>query len=312
MEDLNDLRLVALIAQTHSLSGAANRLGVNHATVFRRITQLENRVAVRLFERTSGRYHTTPAGDELARAGALMDDTATQALLRVAGQDLRPSGTVRISTTDSMALAILLPIMALCRAQYPQITLTVSVDNHAVNLSRRDADLAVRPTSRPPEHLIGKRIGALHFGVYAAKSYLWRTRKVVDFRSHEWIALDDSQSGHRTLRWLESVKPLAEVGLRANSFGIIRQACMDGLGLAMLPSFMGDATSALQAVGDPVPECATALWLLTHPDLRETTRVKVVYKNLARGVEPGAGTRVEKTQLDAAKYRHATRVPPYK
>jgi len=280
MEDLNDLRLVALIAQTGSLSGAAKRLGVNHATVFRRITQLEERVAVRLFERTGGRYHATPAGDELARAGARMDDTATQALLRVAGQDLRPSGAVRISTTDSLALTLLCPIMTQCRAQYPQITLTVSVDNHAANLSRRDADIAVRPTGLPPEHLIGKRIAPLHFGVYGAKRYLNSSAKLTALSAHEWIALDASQSVHRTLSWLEGFKPLVEVGLRANSFGSIRQACIEGLGLAMLPSFMGDATPALQAVGDPVPECATELWLLTHPDLRETTRVKVVYQLL--------------------------------
>lgn len=277
MEDLNDLRLVALIAQTGSLSGAAKRLGVNHATVFRRIAQLEGRLAVRLFERASGRYHATPAGDELARAGALMDDTATQALLRVAGQDLRPSGAVRISTTDSLGLTLLYPILAQCRAQYPLITLTVSVDNHAANLSRRDADIAVRPTNHPPEHLIGKRVAPLHFRVYGAKHYLKCTRKLAPLSAHEWIALDDSQSGHRTLRWLESFKPLAEVGLRASSFGGIRQACVDGLGLAVLPSFMGDTTPALQAIGEPVPECATDLWLLTHPDLRNTTRVKVVY-----------------------------------
>ena len=280
MEDLNDLRLVALIAQTGSLSGAAKRLGVNHATVFRRIAQLEARVAVRLFERTGGRYHPTPAGDELARAGALMDDTATQALLHVAGQDLRPSGTVRMSTTDSIALTLLYPIMALCRAQYPQITLTVSVDNDAANLSRRDADIAVRPTGRPPEHLIGKHIAPLHFGVYGAKRYLRATRKLTELSAHEWIALDDSQSGHRTLRWLEGIKPLAEVGLRANSFGTIRQACVDGLGLAMLPCFLADATATLERLGDPVLECAAELWLLTHPDLRETTRVKVVYQLL--------------------------------
>lgn len=280
MEDLNDLRLVALIAQTGSLSGAAKRLGVNHATVFRRITQLEARVAVSLFERTSGRYHPTPAGDELARAGALMDDTATQALLHVAGQDLRPSGAVRISTTDSLALAMVLPIMALCRTLYPQITLTVSVDNDAVNLSRRDADIAVRPTGRPPEHLIGKRIAPLHFAVYGAKRYLKSTRKLATLSGHEWIALDDSQSGHRTLHWLESIKPLAEVGLRANSFGTIRQACVEGLGLAVLPCFMADAAPTLERLGDPVPECAAELWLLTHPDLRQTTRVKVVFQTL--------------------------------
>jgi len=280
MEDLNDLRLAALIAHTGSLSGAAKRLGVNHATVFRRIAQLEDRLGVRLFERNAGRYHPTPAGDVLARAGALMDDTATQALLQVAGQDLRPSGTVRISTTDSVALALLYPILALCRAQYPQITLTVSVDNDTVNLSKRDADIAVRPTSRPPEHLIGKRIAPLHFGIYGAKRYLKTARKLATLSEHEWIALDDSQSGHRTLHWLEGIKPLADVGLRTNSFGAIRQACVDGLGLALLPCFMAQTAPTLQAVGDPVHACATELWLLTHPDLRGTARVKAVFQLL--------------------------------
>ena len=281
MEDLNDLRLVALIAQTGSLSGAAKRLGVNHATVFRRIAQLEARLAVRLFERTSGRYHATPAGEALAQAGAQMDDAANQALLRVAGQDLRPSGAVRISTTDSLALAMLQPMLALCRTQYPQIMLTLSVDNHLANLSRRDADIAVRPTDQPPEHLIGKRVAPLRFGVYGAKRYLKpKATRALALGEHAWIALDDSHSGHRTLRWLEAIKPLADVGLRANSFGTVRQACAEGLGLAMLPCFMGDATPALEAVGAPVPACATELWLLTHPDLRETTRVKVVYQLL--------------------------------
>lgn len=280
MEDLNDLRLVALIAETGSLSGAAKRLGVNHATVFRRIVQLEERVAVRLFERSAGRYHATAAGDALARAGAQMEDTATQALLRVAGQDLRPSGTVRISTTDSLAQTLIYPIMALCRAQYPQITLTVSLDNNAANLSRRDADIAVRPTGRPPEHLIGKRIAPLPFAVYGAKRYLKAHRKLTLLGEHEWIALDDSQSGHRTLRWLEAIKPLPDVGLRANSFGTIRQACAEGLGLAVLPCFLGNAMPSLQMLGEPVPACASELWLLTHPDLRDTVRVKVVFQLL--------------------------------
>ena len=278
-EDLNDLRLVALIADTGSLSGAARRLGVNHATAFRRVTNLEARVGVRLFERGGGRYVPTPAGEELARAGALMDDTATESLLRVAGQDLRPSGAVRISTTDSVALALLQPVIALCRKQYPQITLTVAVDNHAVNLSRRDADIAVRATTQPPEHVIGKRIARLPFCIYASKRYLRESRKLT-LAEHAWVALDDSHSGHRTLRWLEKIKPLAEVGYRTTSFGCIRQACLDGLGLALMPCFLGDTASGWQRVGDPIPDGSSALWALTHPDLRATTRVKVVFQLL--------------------------------
>jgi len=279
LEDLNDLRLVFLIAETGSLSGAARRLGVNHATVFRRVANLEQRVGVKLFERSAGRYHATTAGAELARAGASIDEAANEALLRVAGQDLRPRGAVRISTTDSIALALLPPIVALCRAQYPQITLSVEVDNFAVNLSKRDADIAIRPTSRPPENLIGKHIGPVAFCVYGAKSYL-KKRRAGSLAEHDWLALDESQSGHRTLRWLEKFKPLSEVGLRMNSFGCLRQACVDGLGLAMLPVVLGESSSALARVGALEPECATDLWLLTHPDLRDTVRIKVVFQLL--------------------------------
>ncbi len=279
LEDLNDLRLVALVAETGSLSGAAQRLGVNHATVFRRVAQLEARVGVRLFERAGGRYQTTLAGDELARAGAQMDATANHALLKVAGQDLRPSGNVRISTTDSVAWALLQPILARCRVQYPQITLSVGIDNHAANLSQRDADIAIRPTSQPPEYLIGKCIAPLQFSVFGAKHYLQANRGLA-LAQHKWIALDDSHSGHRTLRWLEAIKPLSEVGYRTSSFGFVRQACAEGMGLAMLPNFLGHAASALQRVGDDVPACATDLWLLTHPDLRGTLRVKLVFQLL--------------------------------
>lgn len=279
LEDLNDLRLISLIAETGSLSGAARRLGVNHATVFRRVANLEQRVGVKLFERTAGRYHATAAGTELARAGASIDEIANEALLRVAGQDLRPRGAVRISTTDSIALALLPPIIALCRARYPQITLSVEVDNFAVNLSKRDADIAIRPTSRPPESLIGKHIGPVDFCVYGAKAYLKKAR-ANSLAEHAWLALDESQSGHRTLRWLEKFKPLSEVGLRMNSFGGLRQACVDGLGLAMLPVLLGDSSSALARLGATEPECGTDLWLLTHPDLRDTVRIKVVFQLL--------------------------------
>ncbi len=283
VEDLNDLRLVAWIGESGSLAGAARRMGVNHATVFRRLNQLEGRLGVRLFERSGGRYHATAAGDELIRAGAEMDSTATQALLRVAGRDLRPSGQVRISTTDTIALALLQPIIAQCRQQYPQITLTVEVDNRSANLSKRDADIAIRPTSQPPDYLIGKRIAPLDFCVYGARPYLAATAALAP-DEHAWIALDDTYSGHRTLRWLAARQPLEQVGYRTSSFGLVREACIHGLGLAVLPCILGDAATSLQRVGEPIPECATALWLLIHPDLRETMRIKVVFQLLQQAL----------------------------
>jgi molybdate transport repressor ModE-like protein len=279
LEDLNDLRLVSIIAETGSLSGAAKHLGLNHATVFRHLNEFEERIGVRLFERSNGRYHVTPAGDALAHAGTAINDAATQALLKVAGGDLRPSGNVRLSTTDSIALSLLHPILARCRSRYPDITLTVEVANRDVNLSRRDADIAIRPTNTPPDHLIGKLLGPVQFCIYGSTSYLAKAGDK-PLAEHDWIGLDDSFSGHRTLRWLEKIKPLVEVGYRSNTFGCIRQACRDDMGLALLPCVLGDSAGDLERVGAPLPECSTELWLLTHPDLRDATRVKVVFQLL--------------------------------
>jgi DNA-binding transcriptional LysR family regulator len=262
--------------------------------VFRRLNQLEARLGLRAFEREGGRYHTTAEGEELVRAGIAMAETAEQALRKVAGRDLRPSGAVHISTTDSVALSLLPGIAAQCRARYPQITLSVSVDNHAANLSKRDADIAIRPTPQPPDYLIGKRIAPLEFCVYAARHYLaahpgWAANE------HEWIALDDSYNGHRTLRWLEKVRPLDQVGYRSSSFGMVRQACVAGLGLAMLPCLLGDGCDGLERVGDPVVECGTDLWLLIHPDLRHTVRIKAVFEllheALVTAMRPGTAAR---------------------
>jgi molybdate transport repressor ModE-like protein len=279
MDDLNDLRCVAAIAATGSLSGAARKLGVNHATVFRRLAQFEERLGVRLFERHGGRYGATAAGEEIARAGAAMEEQAQRALLKVAGRDLRPSGEVRLTTTDSVAQVLLNPAIARCRALYPRITLQLGINNEMADLSRRDADIAIRPSLQPPEHLIGKRIGPLALAVYGAPSYLaqWPQRPLAE---HEWIALDDAQSRHRTLRWLEKIKPLDQVGYRISGFSGVRAACVAGLGLALLPCFLGDGTDALRRVLPPDPAMSSELWLLTHPDLRETVRIQAVFKVL--------------------------------
>ena len=277
--DLNDLLVVSAVTETGSLSAAARKLRVNHATVFRRVTQLEKSLGVRLFERSKGRYAPTAAGEELAAAGASLQVTAEQSLLKVAGRDLRPSGVVRITSTDSIAKCLLNPIMALCRQRYPQITLHISIDNTMLSLAKRDADIAIRASLRPPEHLLGKRIGPIAFAVYGAAAYL-DAMKTATLAEHEWIALGDSQENHRTLRWLEAVKPLDQVGLRMDGFASIGQACTQGLGLALLPCYLGDSEVKLRRVCPPDPGLASELWVLTHPQLRDVARIKAIFQTV--------------------------------
>ena len=281
MKDLNDLIYVAAVTQTGSLSAAARKLRVNHATVFRRIAQIETALGVRLFERDAGRYVATAAGEELAAAGAAIELTAERSLLKVAGRDLRPSGVVRITTTDSFATTLLNPVLALCRVQYPQIALHIGIDNNMLDLSKRDANIAVRPTLSPPEYLVGKRIGPLAFAVYGAADYL-QTTTASTLPEHQWIGLGESQERHRTLQWLQKTIPLEQVGLRMDGFASVAQACADGLGLAVLPCFLGDNLAPLRRMQEPIPELASELWVLTHPDLRKTARIQTVFQLLHR------------------------------
>lgn len=279
MQDINDLIYVAAVTQTGSLSAAARKLHVNHATVFRRIAQIETTLGVRLFERDAGRYVATPAGEELASAGAAIEQAAERSLLKVAGRDLRPSGVVRITTTDSFATTLLNPVLALCRGRYPQIALHIGIDNNMLDLSKRDADIAVRPTLRPPEYLVGKRIAPLAFAVYGAPDYLKNTTAST-LPEHQWIGLGESQERHRTLQWLQKTIPLEQVGLRMDGFANVAQACADGLGLAVLPCFVGDSLAPLRRMQEPIPELASELWVLTHPDLRKTARIQTVFQFL--------------------------------
>ena len=278
INDLNDLRFVAAIAEMGSLSGAARRLGVNHATAFRRLDKLEANLGVRLFERRAGRYAATDSGEELARAGAVIEREAAQSLSKVAGRDLRPNGVVRVTTTESIGARFLGPIARACRERYPDITLHVTMANEIHSLSRRDADIALRASTRPPEDLIGKRIATLAHAVYGAKHYLRRTRQVQDLREHDWITLDDSMSRQATLKWLAKILPLEGAVLRSNSFVGVQAACIDGLGLAVLPCFMGDSQATLKRVTETLEDCKNELWILMHLDLRDTVRVKTVFQ----------------------------------
>ncbi|MFN0317749.1 MAG: LysR family transcriptional regulator [Burkholderiales bacterium] len=276
-DDLTDLRFAAAIAQTGSLSGAARRLGVSHATAFRRIEAFEARLGVKLFERSAGRYVPTVAGEELARAGAQIELEATESLRKVAGRDLRPTGHVRVTTTDSFANGLIAPMAHACREMNPGIVLQVIASNEIYSLTKRDADIAIRPTKKPPEYLIGKKAGIVAMAVYGEKNYLRRhARKSLE--QYDWIAAGDSSGNSASLGWIAKIKPLDEVAYRTNSFTGVSQACAAGIGLAILPCFIGDRQPGLKRVTPLIEECTIDLWILTHPDLRNTVRVKTVFQ----------------------------------
>lgn len=284
---LDDWLLVARLAELASLVAAARRLGISHATAFRRLGALEQRLGVRLFERRAGRYAPTAAGEAFAEAGRRMQAEADASLLRVQGQDLRPQGLVRVASTEGVIGGLLLPLLPALRRALPELNVHCSARNEFHNLSQREADLALRPTTSPPGHLIGHRIGALRHAVYAQRDKARRFRRAA-LAQQPWIALDDSAAGSHALLWLAQVLPLEQVTLRFSGLLMVRAACAQGLGLAVLPCFLGDTEPALVRMGEPVPMCDSELWLLSHPELRETVRVKALRQWLLQALSARA------------------------
>jgi DNA-binding transcriptional LysR family regulator len=297
--DWEDLRYVLAVAEANSLAAAAKAIGVHHTTVLRRVNAFEKRLGLRLFDRLPAGYALTAGGEELLAAARAMSETIAALERRVAGQDLRLEGVLRLTTTDTLMGSVLPEVLAAFRAEHPGITLEVTTQNLMANLTKRDADLAIRPVSDPPENLVGQRACGIAFAVYAARSYAEAAGER-DLREHVWIAPDDSLTGTVVARWMRRRLGGCRVALRADSLMAMRHAALAGIGAALLPCFLGDAAPGLMRLrAGVIEEMTSALWVLTHEDLRRTARVSAFLgfaaKALARrralfeGSEPRAG-----------------------
>lgn len=285
----DDLRLVLAVARAGSLSGAARTLAVSHATVFRRLGELERRLGVRLFERARRGYVATPAGEELATLGARIADEIAAAELRLAGRDRRPRGTVRITTTDTLLTSVLTPVLASFRGRHPEIELEVAVSNEMVNLSKRAADVAIRPARDPDETLVGQRISEIGMAVYAPAGHPATQGEVPDLAAFDWIAPDASLSYLPLVGWMARHGLEGRAGYRADSLVGMRDAVRAGGGLAVLPCYLADGDAALARVGPPIAEIASELWLLTHADLRRVARIRAFIDFVAPALRAARG-----------------------
>ncbi len=272
----DDLRVVLAIAEAGTLSGAGRRLGLSHATVFRRLGDIEGRLGVKLFDRGRGGYAPTLAGEAAAAAARRVESEVLDIERRVVGQDLRPSGTVRVTTTDTLLAGLLSTVFGDFRRAHPDIDLEVAVSNQLFSLSRREADVAVRPASSPPETLVGRRIGTIAQAVYAPRELVGDrlAETADDIPGADWIGPDEGMAYRGLERWMAARGLDTRCRCRVDSlFGIFALA-RQGAGLAALPCYLAEGDARLVRLGGPIPELATDLWLLTHPDLRRTVRVR--------------------------------------
>lgn len=200
---------------------------------------------------------------------------------RISGRDLRPSGTLRVTTTDTLLFGWLLRGLQEFRSAYPDIRLELVVSNDVFSLSRREADIAVRPAHKPNESLVGRKIGTIEQAGYMAKSLVTQADDIEAMAPIDWIDPDESMTYPAFDRWLEQEGLAERCRIRVNTVYGMLSAVSAGLGLSVLPCFLGENDAQLSRVGGAIPAMATDLWLLTHPNLRKAKRIRVLLDHVA-------------------------------
>jgi DNA-binding transcriptional LysR family regulator len=274
--DWNDLRYFLAISRERTLAGAARVLRVQHSTVGRRLEVLEADLGAHLFTRTPDGLILTAAGANVLPLAEAAERAALAVLSRVAGEDGRIEGIVRLTTSEAFSGFIVRRLGEL-HERHPKLVVEVLAGNRSLDLARGEADLALRIVETTQPELICRRVGDAGWSLYAAASYLERrgTPSADDISGHDVIAFEETMSNIPGAIWLKEHAGSAHVMVRANSIVAALNAMIFGMGLAVLPCFLADAEPTVRRL---TPEVlgSRKLWLVFHPDAARAARVRCV------------------------------------
>jgi DNA-binding transcriptional LysR family regulator len=275
--DWNDLRYFLAVCRAGSLAGAGRSLRVRHSTVSRRLDALEAALCVSLFTRTPDGFVLTDAGTRIMP----MAEEAERALLaverQVGGEDDRIEGVVRLTTSEAFS-GFMVRRMAPLHEAHPGLMVEVLSGNRPFDLTRGEADLALRIGHPVQPELICKRVGDAGWSVYASETYLARRgtpASLDDLSGHDVIGFDDTMAQVPGAIWLRDHAQGVAVTLRGNSILSVLNAAIVGMGVAVIPCFLGDGESNLRRL-TPEVVGSRELWLVFHPDVARIARIRTV------------------------------------
>jgi len=276
----DDLRFVLAIAREGNLSRAATVLGVTHTTVGRRLKSCEKQLGVRLFDRTPDGFVLTPAGEDLLGTAEQVEADVLAAQSRLMGRDAELRGPLVVSTLDFL-YPLIHEAFVVFLERYPQVEVTISVPMEPVSLTRREADVALRISSSPPEGLIGQRVGRLAFAPYASPALVARFGAGRPLQDYPWLSLDKRLNEPWLDAWFREHAPGARIIAYVDENTLLmRKMILGGVGVFFLPVFEGEALG-LSRIGPIQRQHTVDLWLLTLPELRRTRRVRVFIDHIS-------------------------------
>lgn len=279
-----DLEVMLALARAGTLASAGERLGVDASTVFRALQRIERGLGRPLFERSRTGYRATELATELATHAEQIESALEAARSSVDSAPSSLAGSVRITTTDTLLHGVVAPALQGLRKAHPLLHFELHTGNELANLTRRDADIAVRATRRPPQHLVGKNVGLIRVALYAARRGAVRSLADVEAGQADWIAPDDALPEHPSVLWRKRHFPKVAPRFRVDSIVSVLELVALGLGVGIVPLFLAEGRKDLVRLTEPLDECETALWLLTHPEARHLRRVGLVYAHLAQAM----------------------------
>jgi DNA-binding transcriptional LysR family regulator len=304
MLDWDDVKIFLSLCADRTFAGAARKLGVDQTTVGRRLAAMERRLCAKLFERTPDGLLLTATGQEIWAAAQTMEQSAIAIERRAAGQDTRLAGSVRLTTTDTLANWLVLQKLSRFHQRYPDIQIELVTDSHILDIERREADMAIR-VARPAEpQLVARRLGSLAIALYASRKYLathLRPRPGEGLRGHDLIY-------YGTLRPAQGQpflgEPLdgARFSFRSNSTLAQVNAAAAGFGIGALPCYLADSHPELVRLWRERSPEFQDVWLVIHQDVRRTARVRALAEFLVE-IFKRAGQRLRGEPSSAAHPR---------
>lgn len=285
MTNWDDVRFFLAVARNGSIRAAAAALDVNHATVSRRVAAMEKDLGVRLFEKLPTGYVITPASEEILELAERMEEQVNTLERRVYGRDAGLTGKLRVTLPQALATHLIMPDLVRFARVNPGIELEIITSYETLNLTKRQADVAIRlvyENQSPPEHLYGRRLASVHRAIYVSENLMDRRGSDAITSSLDWVVKEED--GPLPSWATHSATPPKGISYVVSDLLAVIAATREGLGASILPCFIGDRDTGLERLSPGRTKLYGELWILTHSDIRNTPRVRAFTEFMADAI----------------------------